>query len=295
MTPSQAGSPPRPGASQGRPAHAVMAVCRIPLAAAVGQGPGVGALAPKVAGFRLCRRGPGPRQTGIIGGRGLAGRPTGKQPGHHDYGMGGPPCPWPDPPAESGSRRAEGKCGGCGGSQIRSSRPAEDSEPVPRDCSRRECASDGSQVRALWHGGKRRWPATASWPAWTHEGTPSRVRCMRIAPEMFTMRFCQCTFPGRSILLRRSFGQSRQRYSATDSAAPRSCRLYVASLFAPAINAQRHSTVHERKECRIHSGTSRREVPSSREQHDTSAPEPLLQPLALDWTGHRTTRATLRA
>jgi hypothetical protein len=30
------------------------------------------------------------------------------------------------------------------------------------------------------------------------------------------------------------------------------CRLYVASLFAPAIIAQRHSTVHEPKECRIH-------------------------------------------
>jgi hypothetical protein len=177
-----------------------------------------------------------------------------------------PRCPWPDPPAVPGSRRAEpqseGKCrpGGSGGSQIRPSRPAEDSEPVQPDSE-----SDGSQVRAHWHGGKRRWAATASWPAWTHEGTPSRVRCMRIAPEMFTMRFCQFNFPGRSNLFRRSFGQSRQRYSATDSAAPpggggdhahslrlASCRLYLASLFAPAINAQRHSTVHERKECRIH-------------------------------------------
>jgi hypothetical protein len=123
---------------------------------------------------------------------------------------------------------------------------------------RREC--DGSQVRPHWHGGKRRWPATASWPAWTQEGTPSQVCCMRVAPEMFTMRFCQCTFPGRSILLRRSFGQSRQRYSATDSGGGgdharslrlASCRLYLASLFAPAIIAQRHSMVHDGKECRI--------------------------------------------
>ena len=165
---------------------------------------------------------------------------------------------------------------------------------------RREC--DGSQVRPHWHGGKRRcqWPATASWLAWTQEGTPSQVCCMRVAPEMFTMRFCQCTFPGRSILLRRSFGQSRQRYSATDSAAPpdgggdharslrlASCRLYVASLFAPAINAQRHSTVYERKECRIQERLEAR-VPSSREHHYTSH-------WHLDWTGHRTTRATLRA
>ena len=156
-----------------------------------------------------------------------------------------PPCPWPDPSPRPAAAGRRAKCRGCGGSQIRPSRPAEEPLAVQPD-SERECG--GSQVRPHWHGGKRRWPATASWPAWTQEGLPSQVCCMRVAPEMFTMRFCQCTFPGRSILLRRSFGQSRQRYSATDSGGGgdharslrlASCRLYLASLFALAIIAQR--------------------------------------------------------
>ncbi len=83
------------------------------------------------------------------------------------------------------------------------------------------------------------------------------------------MHFSRLKFSGTPLgFIRRSFGKSRQPYSTTDSAAPRcspqggggyharslriaSCRLYEASRFAPAIIAQRHSTIHDGKECCI--------------------------------------------
>jgi hypothetical protein len=117
------------------PLHVALAApCRIPLAAAVGQGPGLLHRRLQVP-RRLCRRGASAKPGSLASAGGaqpavpLASSPVimitawGPRPRC-------PPCPWPDPPAESGSRRAEGKCRGCGGSQTRSSRPAEDSEPV---------------------------------------------------------------------------------------------------------------------------------------------------------------------
>jgi hypothetical protein len=56
---------------------------------------------------------------------------------------------------------------------------------------------------SLWHGGH---PKAGSMRALQSHLAAGPVR---VAPEMFTMRFCQCNFLGRSILFRRPKGLNR--------------------------------------------------------------------------------------